>query len=178
MLYRSRKPDIMVEVRRVNYEASAYGDAIVGRFVSSGHKNAPEEYSTALVAYSFTESLSNVSGNFSLQLTLEKDGKGMTWLDKLNIMDLIFIYEFGELRFIGCIENIRYSGKIPGGQPSRKIMVDGGNMGKLLSSFKLIMNKFIVNFSTDAKSASDVLKGTLALKQAKNTQNCNTSKDC
>jgi hypothetical protein len=158
----------MVEVRRVNFNASLYADEMVVRFVSSTQKTSEEKYSTALISYSFTESMSDVNGGFSLGLTLEKDSKWRTWLDKLHVMDLVFIYEFDELRFIGYIENIRYSGKIAGGKPDRKIMISGGNMGRLLSSFKLIMNKFILKFSGDAKSVSATLRGTLAMKQSEN----------
>ena len=86
------------------------------------------------------------------------------------MMDLVFIYEFRELRFIGYIENIRYVGKITGGKPTRKILVTGGNMGKLLSSFKLIMNKFICMFNAPAIVASNLLKGTLALQVDKGSK--------
>jgi hypothetical protein len=176
MDYRKRKPDFMIEVVRPSYESGAvqipgiktinvygpYKHEIVAQFLSSPTKIYDEKKSTACVSYNFRESLETVGDGFSLELTLEQDGEGRTWCDKLKVMDLVFISEFGEVRFCGYIKDKRYSASMAGGKPNRRIMISGGSLGELLSSFKLIIDQYLYQGDDTAYTASKKLMAMLS----------------
>src|SRR3972149_1097101 len=103
----TRKPDFEIEIRRPNYLSTVYEDQLIVTFGSQ----IAQGYSTACTAYSFTESLSSLDTPFSLSLTLEKDSSGKTWYDKIEKRDLIFIKEYGKIRFVGFVTDRRYQAK-------------------------------------------------------------------
>jgi len=164
--YHKRRPDVMVEVIRPNYNSAQYkpGDAeFIGQFASRRVNSFNEKYSDALISYNFKEALDSVEGNFNLEFTLEKDRNGRTWLDKLRIRDLVMISEFDKVQYLGYIDNIRLSAKIGSeGKPNRRILVSGGNMGKLLASFKLILDRFLYIGTEKANIESERLMASLA----------------
>ena len=140
-----RRPDLMIEVIRPDYNAKTFSPGNpVAQFSSASYAIQDEKFSNALVSYNFKESLETVDGDFSMTLTIEKDNSQRTWLDKLRIRDLVLISEFGRVQYAGYIDNIRLSAKMTGdGKPDRKILVNGGNFGKMLSSFKLVLDQFL-----------------------------------
>jgi len=170
--YHKRRPNILVEVMRPNYNSTTFNPGnFIAHFVSTQFKPYSDKVSDALTSYNFTESLNSAEGNFNLVLTLEKDSEGRTWLDKLRIRDLVLIIEFDKIRYCGYIESIRLSAKMStGGKPDRRILVSGGNMGKMLASFKLIMDKFLYIGTAFAEDASNELKARLAEENAKGSR--------
>jgi len=154
----------MIEVMRPNYNSRTFQPGnLIARFASAQFKSYDDKFSSALISYNFKESLNSVEGNFNLVLTLEKDSRGRTWLDKLQIRDLVLITEFDRVQYCGYIENVRLTAKMgSGGKPDRKILISGGNMGKMLSSFKLIIDVYLYIGTAFAKDVSKELKAKLS----------------
>jgi len=142
MDYLVRKPDFQVEIVRPDYASPTYTDYSVVKFISSPIDSADPLFSTALISYRFSESLHTIDSDFSLTVTLEEDDQGRTWMDKIEKRDLVFISEFGQTRFAGIVEDIRYSANIlDDGSVNRVIIISGVNLLALLSSFKLVFNQ-------------------------------------
>ncbi len=161
-----RKPDFIVEIVRPNYSASSYQTVPpVIRFVSSSISGYSETeiISNDLISYQFSESLATVNSEFSLELVPSLDRNGKSWLEKIRKRDLVFIYEFGELRFAGYVKSNRYAARMGSdGKPNRKIRISGGGLGEYLSSFKLVLNQAMYAASTIASGAAASLSTTLA----------------
>jgi hypothetical protein len=108
----------------------------------------PEDYkafSDAMLSYTYTESRKNVDSPFTLTLTPEEDDNGLTWLDKIATFDLVYIEEFGVVRYCGIVHRVRYSSRMGEG-PERTIMVEGNGFGELLKIFQLVMDvKLFIN---------------------------------
>jgi len=179
MDYIKRRPDFMIEVLHPYYDAKTvmvqgtetatiygpYKYDVIAQFISSSVTPLDKIRSNACISYTFRESFNTVEDGFSLELTLEQDGAGKTWYDKIKVMDLVFIREFDEVRFAGYIKDIRYSASISGGKPNRRIIISGGSLGDLLASFKLIIDQYIYQGSDTQKSASKKLMVMLAQQQ-------------
>jgi len=166
MKYIVRKPDFVVEIMKPDYSAASYVTVPpVFRFVPSRVSNYSknEIVSNDLVSYQFSETLATVNSGFALQLVprLFSDGEG--WLEKIKIYDLVFIYEFGELRYGGYVKSLRYTARISGdGKPNRRISISGGSFGELLSTFQLVLDLILYKGSPVAEAASVQLSAVLA----------------
>ena len=97
-------------------------------------------HSDALLSYSYTESRRSVDAPFTLSLTPEEDLNGLTWIDKIATFDLVYIEEFGIVRYCGIVHRIRYSARMREEGPERTIMVEGNGFGELLKMFQLVMD--------------------------------------
>lgn len=162
MDYIKRTPNFAVEIRRPNYNLSTYQDESIVTFTSQTGRMINDPILCALTSYGFSESLAAVESNFSLTLTPVVDRDGKTWMDKLEKMDIVYITEWGKVRFCGYVEDIRFSARMTSaGKPQREILVEGGSIGKLLSTFKIILNQAILPGTGTAKSKSDILNGIL-----------------
>ena len=96
--------------------------------------------SDGLLSYSYSESIKDVTSPFTLSLTPEQDNNKLTWADKINLFDLVFIEEFGKVRYMGIVHRIRYSSRMGEDGPDRTIMIEGNGFGELLSLFQLVIN--------------------------------------
>ena len=155
MEYKKRIPDFLVEVRRPDYNSGSYKSEEIGIFSSSNSN-------TGLISYSFSESLETIEDNFTLSFTPEIDENGLTWMDKIYLKDLVFISEFDQMRFIGIVENKRFSARMSGGTPNKQISITGVALGNLLSSFPLVIDQFLYQGNTLAEQANIQLKARLA----------------
>ena len=165
MEYHKRRPDLMIEVIRPDYNAKKFLPSnLVARFSSTPYVMRDSRFSNALISYNFKEALDTIDGDFSMTLTVEKDSERRTWLDKLRIRDLVLISEFDRVQYAGYIDDIRLSAKMAGGgKPDRKILVKGGNFGKMLSSFKLVLDQFLfAGVDAQAEISSTKLMDKLA----------------
>ncbi len=166
MRYIVRKPDFVVEIVRPNYSASIYTIVPpVFRFVSSHifSYSKTEIISNDLISYQFSETLATINSGFSLGLVPRLFDDGESWLEKIKIYDLVFIYEFGELRYGGYVKGLQYTARISGdGKPSRKVSVTGGSFGELLATFQLVLDLVLYQGSTVAEAASVQLSAVLA----------------
>lgn len=150
----SRTPDFLVKITRPNYASSTFQEITIGEFKS----NVLNNY---LINYSFSESLESVSDSFSLSFTNAYDKDGKTWLDKIFIRDLVYVYEFSKLKFIGIVSSKRMSARITGGSPNKTINVSGVSIANLLASFPLIIDQFLYQGNTLAEAANQSLKAKL-----------------
>ena len=172
MRYIVRKPDFIVEIVRPDYSAESYVIVpptirFVSSHISSYSKN--EIISNDLVSYQFSETLATIDSGFSLELVPRLFDDGKSWLEKIDIYDLVFIYEFGELRYGGYVKDLRYAARISGdGKPSRTIKISGGSFGELLSTFQLVLDLVLYQGTTTAEAASVKLSAVLAAELEEN----------
>ena len=82
--------------------------------------------------YRFQKSIKNPQG--SCQLAMIPQSSTLNILDVLNPMDVIRIYEFGTLKFIGYLTRISYQGSINSttGKPQRDAVISARQFGGLL----------------------------------------------
>jgi hypothetical protein len=96
-------------------------------------------HSDGMLSYSYSESRQSVDSPFTLSLTPEEDMNGLTWLDKIATFDLVYIEEFGQVRYCGIVHRVRYNSRMGEG-PERTIMVEGNGFGELLKVFRLVLD--------------------------------------
>jgi hypothetical protein len=130
-------------------------------FVSSKTDVGPNGY-TDLIGYEFNNNLRDPEGGFSLTFVPAQDGNRLTWKDKIKIRDMVFIYEFGILSYIGIIKSTSYSSSMNGESPTRRISMQGHSLGGAVKAFNLPMNIYLwFNIGTTADTANDALTDAL-----------------
>lgn len=134
-----RIPKIRVIVKRPNWEKTDSLEEYTVVIFESTECHF-ERQSNALLSYSYSESIKGVTSPFTLSLTPEQDKDKLTWADKIDLFDLVFIEEFGKVRYMGIVHRIRYSSRMGEDGPERTIMIDGDSFGGLLSLFQLVIN--------------------------------------
>jgi hypothetical protein len=156
----TRRPDLEIEIRRPNYQLSSYEDKLIVVFGQSDSENV----STACIGYSYSESLNSLDTPFSLNLTLERDGSGYTWYDKIHVRDLVFIKEHGKTRFAGFITDRRYQARMGDKGVQRSITISGVSIGGFITFFSIIMDLHILasNKNGTAFSAAQKFMTSLA----------------
>lgn len=164
MKYVARRPDFEVTVFRPNYDQPGYQGTKIVSFISGLPPPRNTKSSDALVSYSFEESLHTPDSSFHLRLTLEADEQGRTWYNKIQLMDLVFISEFGEIRYTGFVQNRRIAQSM-GDKPRRYIIISGSSIGAMLTNFPLVLDQFLYEGTTTAKAASRKLSARLAALQ-------------
>lgn len=165
-----RKPDFSVKIIRPNFETTTFQGKDIVEFIPY-KKGNDKKQSDNLLSYNFSESIGTSFTTFSFVTTVEKDSDGNTWYDKISKMDLVFIYEFAKLRFIGYVKDRNYSASMGSdGRVSRSIVFSGGSMGEMLSCFKLLLNQFLYMGKTTAQNQSLKLSIELEKKMDKGAQ--------
>lgn len=157
-----RRPDFEVTVFRPDYDQPGYQGIRIATFSSAPPRR--NESSDALVSYSFEESLHTPDSSFHLRLTVEADERGRTWYNKIQLMDLVFISEFGKTRYCGFVQNRRIAQSM-GDKPRRYIIVSGSSIGAMLTNFPLVLDQFLYEGTPTAKAASRKLMDRLAALQ-------------
>jgi hypothetical protein len=100
---------------------------------SDGSKTETLDFTKDILNYRFQKTIKNPMG--SCQISLLPQRLDTHILDILNTMDVVRIYEFDTLKFIGYIRRIGYSGSIgDDGKPSRSLVITCNQMGGLLQS--------------------------------------------
>jgi hypothetical protein len=150
-----RKPSVEVIIKRPNWknESSLEEFTIVtfepnpctdeeksrakSRWVDPQDYNAKSD---ALLSYTYTEARQSFDSAFTLSLTAEQDNNRLTWVDKIASLDLVFIKEFGKVRYCGIVHGVRYSTRMGERGPERNVMVEGNGFGQLLQLFHLVLD--------------------------------------
>lgn len=96
-----------------------------------------------LLSYSYTESMRQIQGNFSLSAAYSED------LDKIEVHDVVTIREGVEgnrrTMFIGLVKNISHSKKMnDNGQVTSVINIAGSNIFGLISESKLVVDRAVI----------------------------------
>jgi hypothetical protein len=149
-----RTPIIKVEIIRPDYLSATYA-------VKDNNIFSTFNYPNVLVSYEFKDSLRTIENQFSLNLTLAKNEKGDNWYDLIYLNDLVFIYEFDELKFIGIVRNKRYASQMGSDGPERSIAISGLSLAGLLAQFKIIIDQFLYAGTQTAIQANQQLKAKL-----------------
>jgi hypothetical protein len=174
-----RKPDFRIEIIRPNL--TAYQSPVSGissqasfyqtsthivTFLPNKTVNANGQESNALTSYSFQESLHGVEAPFSLTVTAETgrrnatgtrpmmDSMKATWFERLRPFDVVYIWEFAELRYIGIVHDINISANISSDSSARQITVSGSYILSILSSFNIILNQYLMAAPVTATGAN------------------------
>lgn len=96
----------------------------------AGSKREVMDISTSVLNYRFQKSIKNPQG--SCQIAMLPQMTDTHILDVINPMDVIKIYEFGTLKFIGYVVRISYGGSIgEDGKPQRNATITCQQMGGL-----------------------------------------------
>ncbi len=144
MDYIQRQPDLGVRIVRPDYSATSYTENPILNFIPRREPDMQPSSgggdSDALVGYTYQESIGSPDNPFSLTLVPKVDKNGLTFVDKIKPMDLVFIKEFGKERYCGVVHQVRYSSRMTESGPSRSIIVSGSGLGSLLASFRLVMD--------------------------------------
>ena len=157
MKYHIRSFQPKVRIVRPDYKSNASETEIIV-FSADGASGS----STDMIAYSFDESIENVDGQFSITLVPTVDKNGLSWVDKIKPMDIVFFEEDKQTRFAGVVSQVRYVAQMGDGGASRTIIVTGHGFGYLLSAFKLVMDYHLWTTGPNAQSASTQLITDLA----------------
>jgi hypothetical protein len=104
-------------------------------------------------------------------MTPEQDKNRLTWVDKIAQFDLVFIDEFGKVRYCGIVHRVRYSARMGQEGPERTVMVEGNGFGELLKTFQLVLDtKLFINSEAEIKDLQEksefISKGGTSLEQA------------
>lgn len=171
----TRSPEWTVSVLRPDYTRSTLiyktvpewsrvsTNVSIIEFVSNKSRaNGVNNY-TDLIGYEFSNQISNPAGPFSLTLVPIQDVNGLTWKDKIIANDIVFINEFGKIRYIGIVTGTGYSMTFNNGGPSRSVTISGMSIGGKLESFNVPMNKYLwFNKGVDAENENDKLIAALS----------------
>lgn len=150
-----RKPNIEVVIKRPNWKNESrleeftivtFGPrpcSLDDKSKARSKWETPQDYnakSDGLLSYSFSESCKSVDTPFTLSLTPEQDKNGLTWFDKIDEFDLVYIKEDDYIRYCGIAHRVRYSSRMSDNGPSRTIIVTGNSFGELLKEFQLVLD--------------------------------------
>jgi len=120
-----RRPKIKVEIDRWDWPADGNGSLIETRDVTNDVLN-----------YRFQKSIKTISG--SCQISILPQRATVHILDEISNMDVVRIYEFDVLKFIGYVTRVSYDGSIgQDGKPNRGATITVKQMGGILESASL-----------------------------------------
>jgi hypothetical protein len=132
------------------------------QFVSSRDRDTGVSTYTDLIGYEYNSSLRSQADPFSLTFVPRSDINGQTWKDKIQARDIVYISEFGKIRYIGIVRNTGYTMSMNNGKPQRSVVVSGESIGGMLESFNLPMNIYLwFNISLDAEKLNNELTQAL-----------------
>lgn len=170
----TRRPEWSVTIRRPDYTKSTLSFLNVAEwsrvgnqidrveFVSSKEKENGTTAFTDLIGYEYENSLADPGNPFSLTIVPQQDANGLTWKDKIKAKDLVYISEFGKVRYIGLVKQSSYSFALNNELPARSISISGESIGGMLKSFNLPMNIYLwYNLGTTAQTENDKLAQAL-----------------
>lgn len=104
----------------------------------------------AMTDYNFQHQIESISGSFSISVLPQAvDNSGRSLIDIIEMQDIVKIYEFNKLKFIGIITDAGYSASIQSGKVARKINLSGYSMGGLLESLSFVLDRHLMNDSPD-----------------------------
>ncbi|MDC7221546.1 MAG: hypothetical protein PQJ59_16550 [Spirochaetales bacterium] len=170
----NRRPEWTIVIKRPDYTSesisykevpewstNAQSKPMSVLFVDSKERESTNAY-TDLIGYEYKNSLSDPSGGFSLTLVPREDKNKKTWKDKIDKRDIVFIYEFRKLRYMGFVTGTTYSMAFNNGKPNRSITISGISLGGILESYNLPMNVYLLNTADSlATFANDEFVNTI-----------------
>ena len=102
----------------------------------------PIDITPAVFSFKWLKSLRNPSAG--CEITMIPQFSDIHYLDTLEIMDVVKIYEFNVLKYIGYIKSIHASGTITSqGNPNRSLLIDCVSFGTLFTNSELGLNMFL-----------------------------------
>lgn len=109
----------------------------------------------SVLNYRWQKSIKNPQGSCQLNVVPQIDDTNI--LDVIRPMDIVKIYEFGQLKFIGFIQRVSYGGSIQGaqGQPSRNATITCQQFGGLFATATVGMGLGVALRSQSGKAEDD-----------------------
>jgi len=157
-----RTPSFKIEVIRPDWgsvvEYKYVNSTPYAVFLSAQEVNVRAGEYNNLLSYSFSHSLADLSGSFSFSM---REPRAYLY-DQFSVMDFVYIFEFGELRFIGIVRQVSWSGQMSESGGRRVCTVSGTSATVLLSEYKLILDQAIFATSVVAGDVQERLAIKLA----------------
>lgn len=150
-----RKPQWHVVIKRIDFESTNLSYSSVSNwskkgvsvqaaeFVSSPERSSLDNVYTDLIGYSYSNSIADPRGEFTLSFVPSADSKGLTWKDKIETMDMVRIYEFGQIRYEGFVKTVDYSSEMAEAGPRRTVSVTGCSFGGKIQEYNLTLNVYL-----------------------------------
>jgi hypothetical protein len=144
-----RKMDVKIEVDHWEWT------------LTSAKVTATYDLTPLAIAFNWQKSIKNPMGgctsNFLPQLG------SISLIELVNPMDIIRIYEFGTLKFVGYIRKVSFTGTIASdGKPSRVVSITATAMGGLFQESQLGLNLFLLQKDLSYQNAAVQLSTTIA----------------
>lgn len=91
-----------------------------------------KDITSSILNYRWQKTIKNPQGSCQINIVPQVDDKNI--IDVVHPMDIVKIYEFGQLKFIGFVQRVAYSGSIQGeqGKPNRSSTITCQQFGGLL----------------------------------------------
>jgi len=141
-----RTPALKFEIVRWDWNTGSARDA------------NPIDITPAVFSFRWMKSLRNPESG--CELSMISQFAGTHYLDSLNPMDVLKVYEFGTLKYLGFIRRIAGSGSISqAGTPNRSVSISCSSFGALFSEGQLGLNMFLkVGKERDFKASLELLQ--------------------
>lgn len=142
MMYEKRHPDFEIIIMRPNYsQAGSYIEREVARFRS-------DAYNRLITSYQFRQELSSFECPFTLTFVPGLTDLGISIYDTIELLDVVKIVEFGEVKYMGVVSNKRHAARMTESGPDRNIIVTGYGIGGILNRFTLLLDQIILADAT------------------------------
>jgi hypothetical protein len=153
-----RTPEFVVSFVRPNYfSTDDYAETSLAQFNSDSTNNI-------LIDYSYRNEIETFSSDFSMTLLPALIGNSKkTAMDYFLVNDVVKIYEFKKLKYVGIIKSLKYSARMDGNKPDRTIVISGYGVGGIIENFSLTLDNIVL---ASAKTNLDSINNSLITKLA------------
>ena len=108
-----------------------------------------------LLNFTFQKTIKNPNSSGTVTLTPQYNISKRHFFNHIKVYDVVRIYEFGELKFIGLIRSMSTSGTMgEDGTPTRTVTLQLGGMGGYLSDAKMGLSAYALNEGNERAFAS------------------------
>ena len=162
MIHTVRTPEAYIEIKR--FES---GNERMICLLSADRKHLYENFtrpvSFSMTDYSFQTQIDSISGSFSISVLPDIFEDDKSLIDLVEMQDIVKIYEFGKLEFIGIITEAGYNAVMgEGGRVNRKIVLSGYSVGGMLERLSFVLDRHIISTSPDSDGENKKLFEKLA----------------
>lgn len=165
MQYHYQAPAPKVIVKRFNFNATVGSTGRFTEIVTFTKDNSMAiamsgkggvMLSNALQSYNFSESVKTLETTFAFNVVTEHDTEGNTWYDKIQVFDIVEIYEDGtNLSFIGVVDTRNFNARMTTSGVQKQQSFSGYCMGGIIQKLQMILDTKLFGYvKTEALSAA------------------------
>jgi len=142
-----RSPKVTVKVERWDWDSEKYKDTL--------------DITQAVLNYNWTNSIKSPSGGATI--TILPQNSTDHFLDDIQVLDVVKIYEFGALKWLGYIRKIGASGYIEqSGEPRRTVVFQCTSFGGYLLETVISVNSQVLRNDAGFQSVAEKLANDLS----------------